>query len=218
MMWYEGLFEDLASLRDAAYATRMSAYMRNQFPFLGVSAVPRRAVCKPYFSKAKKEKIVDFDFVDACFAKKEREFHIVAIDYLAAIKTLLGPADLPKLKQLILTHSWWDSVDSLVTVVGSILYRHPELKPVILEWSTAENFWLRRVAILHQGFKAETDTALLEKIIENNLNQKEFFINKAIGWSLREYSKTNPAWVRAFIADHKSDMSNLSIREASKYI
>ena len=139
-MWYEGLFEELEALRDEDYAVRMAAYMRNQFPFLGISAVPRRAVCKPYFSKAKKEKIIDFDFVDACFAKKEREFHTVAIDYLSTIKALLGPADLPKLKQLILTHSWWDSVDALVTVVGSILYRHPELKPVMLEWSTADNF------------------------------------------------------------------------------
>ena len=217
-MWYEGLFEELEALRDEKYAVRMAAYMRNQFPFLGISAVPRRAVCKPYFSKAKKAKMIDFDFVDACFAKKEREFHTVAIDYLSTIKALLGPADLPKLKQLILTHSWWDSVDALVTVVGSILYRHPELKPIMLEWSTADNFWLRRVAILHQGFKAETDTALLAEIIENNLNQKEFFINKAIGWSLREYSKTNPAWVRAFIAAHQDGLANLSVREASKYI
>jgi 3-methyladenine DNA glycosylase AlkD len=74
------------------------------------------------------------------------------------------------------------------------------------------------VAILHQGFKDKTDSVLLAAVIENNLNQSEFFINKAIGWILREYSKTNPDWVREFIREHKQNMANLSIREASKYI
>jgi 3-methyladenine DNA glycosylase AlkD len=78
---------------------------------------------------------------------------------------------------------------------------------------------LRRIAIDHQlGRKDKTDAALLAQIIENNLGQAEFFINKAIGWSLREYSKTNPDWVRAFIDEHRADMAGLSIREASKYI
>jgi len=82
-----------------------------------------------------------------------------------------------------------------------------------------DNIWLRRVAIDHQlGFKEKTDTGLLAEIIKNNLNQKEFFINKAIGWSLRDFSKTNPDWVRTFIYAHKDDLSNLSIREGSKYV
>ncbi|MPM26083.1 hypothetical protein SDC9_72584 [bioreactor metagenome] len=88
-----------------------------------------------------------------------------------------------------------------------------------MEWSSADDIWLRRVAIDHQlGFKEKTDTALLEEIIKNNLNQKEFFINKAIGWCLRDFSKTNPDWVRAFLSVHKNDLSNLSIREGSKYV
>ena len=217
-MWYEGLFEALESMRDHEYAARMASYMRNQFPFLGIKAGPRRDAIKPYLAKAKKEKIVDFDFVDKCFAMEEREFHLAAVDYLSAIKELLGPADLPKLKRIILTRSWWDTVDGLVKVVGSIVFRYPETKAAMLEWSLDDSIWVRRVAILHQGFKDKTDMGLLAAIIENNMNQKEFFINKAIGWSLREYSKTNPEWVREFIQEHKQDMANLSIREGSKYI
>jgi 3-methyladenine DNA glycosylase AlkD len=217
-MWHEGLFEALESMRDPEYAARMASYMRNQFPFLGIKAGSRREACKTYFVKAKKEKIVDFDFVDKCFAKEEREFHLAAVDYLSAIKELLGPDDLPKLKRIILTRSWWDTVDGLVKVVGSVVFRNPEMKAVMLEWSLDDSIWVRRIAILHQGFKDKTDRLLLAAIIENNMNQKEFFINKAIGWSLREYSKTNSEWVRGFIQAHKEDMANLSIKEGSKYI
>ncbi len=89
----------------------------------------------------------------------------------------------------------------------------------MLEWSSDDNFWLRRVAIDHQLLrKDKMKTNLLEKILINNLNQSEFFINKAIGWILRDYSKTNPDWVRTFIEKHKNQMANLSIKEASKYL
>jgi len=88
-----------------------------------------------------------------------------------------------------------------------------------LAWSTDDNIWLRRVAIDHQLLrKQHTDTALLETIICNNLGQKEFFINKAIGWALRDYSKTNPEWVQGFIGRHRHEMAKLSLREASKYL
>jgi 3-methyladenine DNA glycosylase AlkD len=89
----------------------------------------------------------------------------------------------------------------------------------MLQWSTDDNFWIRRVAIDHQiGRKERTNEKLLSLILVNNLGSKEFFINKAIGWSLREYSKTNKEWVKQFITTYRSRMSPLSIREASKYI
>ncbi len=128
-------------------------------------------------------------------------------------------ADLPRLKQLAQTKSWWDSIDGLDKLVGKIVLDNPEAKQTILEWSLDDDFWLRRIAIDHQLLQKEkTDTELLEKILINNLNQTEFFINKAIGWSLRDYSKTNPDWVRAFLDTYRSQMAGLSIREASKYI
>lgn len=89
----------------------------------------------------------------------------------------------------------------------------------MLAWSKDNDFWVRRVAIEHQLLrKNKMNTELLEKILENNLNSSEFFINKAIGWALRDYSKTNPAWVKKFINDHYSDMAALSIKEGSKYL
>ena len=131
----------------------------------------------------------------------------------------LGPADISRLKKLATTKSWWDTIDCLDRIVGGIALNFPEINSVLIEWSTDSNIWLRRIAIDHQLMRKEkTNTPLLEQIIINNFGQSEFFINKAIGWSLREYSKTNPTWVQAFIATHRDKMTNLSLKEASKYI
>lgn len=218
-MWYDGLFASLEKLRDPEKADQMAAYMRNHFPFLGIPAAPRRKAYREVFKQAKKEKRVDFDFVRLCFAMEEREYHYAGADYLLTIQNFLTREHLPFLKQLIQTKSWWDTVDLLDGVVGSIVQRDPEAKQVMLEWSQDPNMWVRRVAIDHQLlFKEKTDAALLEAIIMNNLGSKEFFINKAIGWSLRDYSKTNPVWVADFIYENRQRLAPLSIREGSKYI
>ena len=104
-------------------------------------------------------------------------------------------------------------------IVGGIALRHPAVNATLLNWSQSDNIWLRRIAIDHQLLrKGQTDTALLEAIIRYNLELKEFFINKAIGWALRDYSKTNPAWVRRFIDTYGDRMVKLSLREAQKYL
>lgn len=154
-----------------------------------------------------------------CWRKPEREYQYVALDYLKRMQALLTATDVPKLKQLALEKSWWDTVDVLDKIIGNIALNDPRVNDTLIEWSTSEDIWLRRIAIDHQrGRKEKTDAALLEKIIINNLGQDEFFIQKAIAWSLRDYSKTNPDWVRSFIATYKDKLAPLSIREASKYL
>ena len=143
----------------------------------------------------------------------------MAANYLKAMQSYLTENDLPKLERLVVTKSWWDTVDILDRVVGSLVYDKPELEKIILQWSLSDNIWLRRVAIDHQLLRKEkTNVQLMEKILQNNLNQTEFFINKSIGWALRDYSKTNPAWVETFIEKNKERMADLSIKEASKYL
>lgn len=218
-MWFENLFSQLTMASNSEKAGPMAAYMRNQFPFLGVSAPIRKQVGKPYFIYARNNHIIDFDFVEQCFQKNEREFHLLGVDYLLIIQDLLTPVHLEHVKKYILTKSWWDTVDGLDGVVGNLTLLYPEIKPIMLEWSVANNIWLRRVAIDHQLlFKEKTDEILLAKIIRNNFGQDEFFINKAIGWALRDYSKTNPSWVHSFIEEHQSKMTSLSIREGKKYL
>ncbi|EPR90927.1 DNA alkylation repair protein [Streptococcus mitis 17/34] len=143
----------------------------------------------------------------------------MAANYLKAMQSYLKDSDFPKLEQLVVTKSWWDTVDILDRIVGSLVYDKPEMEKLILQWSLSDNIWLRRVAIDHQLLrKAKTNVQLMEKILQNNLNQTEFFINKSIGWALRDYSKTNPAWVETFIEKNKKRMADLSIKEASKYL
>ncbi len=205
--------------RDGERAHQMEAYMRNQFSFLGIPSPQRKLLQRDFIRLSKADKAIDWDFVFELWDLPEREFQIFATDYLRALQKYLTLEDLPKLRQLVITKSWWDTVDSLDKTIGNIGFPSPDLDQIMLAWSTDDNFWLRRVAIDHQLLrKDKTKTDLLEKILLNNLHQTEFFINKAMGWSLRDYSKTNPDWVRDFIARNRAGLSNLTIREASKYI
>ena len=213
------LLGEIEAAKDPKKADPMEAYMRHQFPFLGIAGSERNALYKKYFPSAKKTKMIDWDFVDTCWEKEPREYQYVAANYLKAMQSYLTKDDLPKLERLVVTKSWWDTVDILDRVVGSLVADYPELEEVILKWSLSDNIWLRRVAIDHQLLRKEkTNVQLMEKILLNNLNQTEFFINKAIGWALRDYSKTNSEWVAAFIEKNKERMAKLSIKEASKYL
>lgn len=217
-MTLNDIFAEFEKLKNDKKAIEMSAYMKNQFAFLGISASPRKEIENKIFKSLAKENI-DFKFTDKCYKNKYREFQYTAIDYLNFKKEYLNISHIEILKNYILTKSWWDTIDHLDKIVGDIALRDKKVNEILLNWSLDENIWIRRVAIDHQILRKEkTNTELLEQIIINNFNQKEFFINKAIGWSLRDYSKTNPKWVRDFIKRHKNSMNNLSIREASKYI
>lgn len=205
--------------QDSAKAARESAYMRNQFVFYGIPTPRRREVYKALLNDEKKRGTVDWDFLVRCWADEHREFQYLVVDYLLAMKKFLVYDDVDHIEPFVRSKQWWDTIDGLDRVIGDIAFTDSRINDLMLRWSTDPDFWVRRVAIDHQLCrKHATDTALLEKIIVNNFGSKEFFINKAIGWSLRDYSKTDPAWVRAFIAKYRDRIHPLSIREGSKYI
>lgn len=210
----ERLDEGLAPYRDEEKARQMSAYMRNQYPFLGIQTPVRRSVTKPLF----KASTLDWDFVEALYDKPEREYQVIAVDYLAHHASSLGPEDLARLKRLIETKSWWDTVDAIASsLVGSIVRRHPETLSVMDAWIEDENLWVRRTAILHQlSFKGETDETRLFTYCRRCANEREFFIAKAIGWALRQYARTAPDRVMRFLEETK--LQALSVREASKHL
>ena len=212
------LLKELQNLANADDARAMKAYMRGRFEFLGVKTPARRKAAKAFFKKHGGADI-DWRFVRQAWEHPFREMQYAALDYLETRKNLLRPGDLPQLKKLAQSKSWWDTIDFLDRLAGGIIAGFPETRPVILQWSRDADIWLRRLAIDHQlRRKDQTDQHLLEQILVNNLNQTEFFINKAIGWALRDYSKTNPEWVKNFIRQHHGKMAPLSIREASKYL
>ena len=213
------LITDFEENRNELLAESMSKYMQDKFRFLGIRGATRTEIYKKYFPDARKTKNIDWDFVESCWNKEEREFQYVVVYYLKAMQKFLKREDISKLKYLIVTKSWWDTVDLLAKVIGSLVIRIEGYDQIMLEWSKDSNIWLKRVAILYQlSLKEKVDKQVLDKILVNNLGDSEFFINKAIGWALRDYSKFNPEWVREFLEKNKNDMVNLSLREASKYL
>lgn len=197
----------------------MEKYMRNQFKFYGIKTKDWRELYKDLIKSEKKSKKVDWKFLYKCYEDDYREINYFALDYLQAMEKFLCFEDLDKLMPFVKTKQWWDSIDVIDKVIGNIGLKDSRVDDLMLKWSTDEDFWVRRIAINHQrGRKEETNTELLEKILVNNFGSDEFFINKAIGWSLREYSKENPEWVREFYEKYSEKMHKLSIKEGSKYI
>ena len=188
-------------------AINMAAYMRNLFLFYGLPTPKRRTLYKKFLKEEKSKKIIDWDLLDKCYEDEYREFQYFVIDYLAIMQKILTFEDIPRIKKYIKTKQWWDTIDSLNRIVGNIAFVDERINDLMIEWSIDEDFWVRRIAIDHQLCrKDKTNTQLLEKILVNNLESSEFFINKAIGWSLRDYSKTNPELVRNFIETYKDKM------------
>lgn len=204
---------------DKENAVAMSKYMRNMFDFYGIPSSKRKELYNNLIKNEKKSKIIDWDFLDKCYEDNHREFQYLVYDYLLSMKKYASYDDIYKIKKYISNKSWWDTVDFLCKVIGDIELRDSSIKEVMLEWSNEDNIWIKRAAIEHQlNLKDKTDCELLENIIVNCFGTDEFFINKAIGWALREYSKTDSNWVKNFINKYKSQMNDLSIKEASKYI
>lgn len=204
---------------DKENAIAMSKYMRNMFKFYGLPTPKRKEIYKNFIKDEKKTKKIDWDFLDKCYEDEHREFQYLVCDYLNAMTKYLSYDDIFKIKKYIKSKQWWDTIDFLNKVIGKIGLQDNKVDDLMLEWSKDQDFWMRRIAIDYQLCRKEkTNTDLLEQIIVNNFSSDEFFINKAIGWSLRDYSKTNPNWVRNFINKYKDKMDILSIKEASKYI
>ena len=218
-MDFNKLYEEMIQHKNEEQAQKMSKYMLNKFEYIGIKTPERREIFKNFFKEYKNEEKIDWEFVNKCWENKYREFQYVAADYLKNMKDKLTIDDIPKFKRLILEKSWWDTIDNLDMTIGALALKDSNVNKILMEWSLDENIWLRRIAIDHQLLRKEkTNTELLEKILKNNLGQTEFFINKAIGWALRDYSKTNPEWVKNFIEENKEKMAKLSIKEASKYL
>ena len=196
----------------------MAKYMKNMFPFIGLKKPERVSLSKEFLKLKKKDKEVDWDFIFKCYDMPEREFHYLAIDYMDMVKNLFTPMDMENIEKLITRKSWWDTVDYINRIVGHVAMRYPEVKEnTIRRWIYSDNIWLKRVSIIFQlKYKESTDTEFLKEAILHNSQSDEFFINKAIGWALREYSKTNKEWVKEFIDNN--ELSKLSVREGSKYL
>lgn len=204
-----------------ADAVQMKRYMKDHFEFYGVKSPARKEVqktLKPIWKTLDEASI--FAYAEALWSQSQRELQYIAIEALTIRSKKWDASYLPRVEQLILTKSWWDTVDALApNIAGKIFLRDPECRWEWVEkWMNAENLWLNRSAIIHQlKYKESMDLDLLFALIESKIGSKEFFINKASGWALRQASKFYPLEVKNFISDHQN-LSNLTKKEGSKYI
>ncbi|WP_026907613.1 DNA alkylation repair protein [Paucisalibacillus globulus] len=216
----ELLTKELDAHRHPENARQMENYMKNHFPFFGIKTPERRKITTQFLKETGLSKQpFNSEFVLELWEKDEREYQNIALDYIEIKLQNISKEHISLLEKLITTKSWWDTVDMLAQKpIGKIAADSSEvIHESIEDWSTNENMWLRRTSILFQlKYKEKTDEELLYKYIKRNTDSKEFFIQKAIGWALREYSKTNPNSVRTFI--QQNALAKLSIREGSKYI
>lgn len=199
----------------------MEKYMKNKFLFLGLKAEKRRLILNQIWKENHKEVIEHSRIIAlALYEKNEREFHYCAIEILIKnLKKNYLLEDIILIEKLLTTHSWWDSVDSIAkNILGAYLLQFPnETKKVVSRFSNSENMWLNRTAIIFQlGYKKETNVDLLFSECIKHSKSKEFFIQKAIGWALREYGKTNPNAVKNFVS--QVNLYPFSAKEALKNI
>jgi len=197
------------------------AYLRNQFTFIGIKTPLRRALQKHLLTKnALPSKNEVNTIVLELYQLPEREYHYFAMELLYKYKKEYVKEDILLFEHIITNHSWWDTVDFIAAkILGAYFKSFPENRvEQTTKWLKQKNeMWLHRSALLFQlKYKDETDTKLLSYFIENLSSSKEFFIQKAIGWVLREYSKTNPEWVSNYVA--KTTLAPLSKKEALRLI
>jgi len=212
--------EQLHSSANPVKAQGMSGYMRNQFEFLGIDTPLRRNTVnntlKRYSTPSEQEVI---ELARALHQLPQREFQHAGVDALIYHRKLIGPAFIGEPAEFFITHkSWWDSVDALNPLIRRLVQSHSECVPVMHQWITSENKWIARSALTHQlTLKANTDTARLAQLCSLRASDTEFFIAKAVGWALRDYSHTDPHWVFEYVDSHP-ELSALARREALKVI
>jgi 3-methyladenine DNA glycosylase AlkD len=210
------LFEQNA---DPVLAAPMKKYMRDQFEYLGIKSPQVKALFRQAIHENGLPDMEELDqVIRELWELPQREYQYIAISIMERLEKKLPSRAIQTLEYMIVHKSWWDTVDNISHVVGIHFKRYPDVRERYLaKWRASNNFWLRRTAILFQlDYKKDTDFDLLSEIIRENLDSKEFFINKAIGWSLRQYARVDPEAVMKFVKS--TPLHPLSRREAMKHL
>lgn len=214
----ELVFEENALPEKAIWQIK---YMRNQFGGFGISAPVRNELQKPFLEKKHlPAKEIAFEIIKILWEKPEREYQYFAMQLASKYLKEQELADIKLYEWLLLHKSWWDTVDSITPeLVGKYFQKFPEMRDKTIEkWMNSGNIWLQRSTLIFQlKYRDTTDEKFLAQNIHKLLGSKEFFINKAIGWSLRQYARFNPNWVLDFV-EKTPELSGLSRREAVRRI
>lgn len=220
--YWAPLEKEFQANANAENAAAMKKYMRGQYDYYGIKTPERKAIEKAFYQnnplppKAEMEPLI-FE----AWNKPQREWVHMGMAFIEKYKKHWSESDVEVIEKLIISKSWWDSVDILcIRIGGTFFKKHPELiESKTKAWIDSDNIWLNRSAILFQlKYKEQTDWQRLQSYILQKSDSTEFFIQKAIGWALREYSKRFPEKVIAFIEANENQLAALSKREGLKWI
>jgi 3-methyladenine DNA glycosylase AlkD len=216
---------ELERVRNPEKAAAMQAYMKSAMPYFGVQTPQLRAICKRLFEAHPIQTAAAWR--KTCLAiwrgakYREERYAAIGLTGYPLYRPFQTLDTLPMYEEMIVTGAWWDFVDEIASRrLGLLLRLYPRaMRGKMLSWSRSVNLWKRRSAILCQlSFKEHTDLALLYACIEPSLGSREFFLQKAIGWALRQYAWTSPGEIRRYVRKHRDQLSALSRREALKNI
>lgn len=218
--YIQTLEEEFKRHQNESISIKQKAYMKNHFEFYGIKSPVRREIQKPFLTNKHlpaKEDLIEI--VTFCWNKPYRSFHYFAQELAFKYQKNQSQRDIYLYEFMITNNSWWDTVDYIAPkLIGNYFLTFPaERDGWIKKWLATDNLWLHRTCILFQlKYKDKLDLEFLSYVIQSLLGSKEFFINKAIGWILREISRTKPEWVLDFV--EKNTLSKLSNREAIRLI
>ncbi|MGO4339159.1 DNA alkylation repair protein [Labrys sp. KB_33_2] len=220
----ETIHARLAVAADPARAPGMQAYMKSTMPYLGVSAVPLRQICKAVFADLRFESVGHWQAEVLAIWRgarfREERYAAIELTGLRAARSFQRFEVLPMYEEMIVTGAWWDYVDVIAAHRLLPILRNDgaAMRQAMLAWSVDANMWKRRSAILCQlDAKVETDLELLYACIAPSIASREFFLRKAIGWALRHHARVDPLEVARYVEEHP-ELSGLSRREALKHI
>lgn len=203
-----------------ALSIQMSAYMKDYFTFYGIQSQLRSDIFREVSKMSPLKKVEEWwHLIDELYRREEREYHYLALLSLKKVQKKLLKSDIDKIEYLLLSHSWWDTVDFIASnTVGYYFKLYPEEKSRMIEkWMSGDELWLKRTCLIFQlKYREDVDFSLLKSCIERTKNSKEFFLEKGAGWALRQYSKFNPEEVREFIENNS--LPPVTMREATKYL
>lgn len=220
----EAIRAGLSAAADPDKASVMRKYLKSAMPMLGVTVPDVRTIVR---RAARERKLASTAALEATAqviwggaAFREQRYAATELTNAQSARRLQTPQLLPLYKSMIVTGAWWDHVDEVSHRIGGLLRGHrDQLRPVIMDWAGSDDRWLRRTSIICQiNAKSATDAALLSDVVTANAADPDFFVRKGIGWALRDYARTQPSWVRAFVEQHANVLSPLSQREALKHL
>lgn len=212
---------DLQNAADPEKAVIMQAYMKTDQPFYGIQAGPRK---KMFRNAARRFRMLERheyeEIVLDLWQGTYREEMYQGLEAAEYFKKYRDETSWPLYEQLVMTSTWWDTLDWIAgRLISPLVRKHRRFEANLVQWTRSDHLWARRASLLaHLHHKQETNTHLLASTILSLSHEQEFFIRKAIGWILRDYAYTDSEWVKTFVEVHAESLSPLSRREAMKHI